>query len=80
MIPGRSLFPPILHLSNHEKEVIGTYFGSSSQDQSTEMSAKRISTHLLRIWNEKEYILHPNTSAISPPEHVALNIFSIELK
>ena len=43
------------------------------------MNTKNILTHIIRRWNE-ENISHPKTSDASPPEHVAIKTFSIELK
>ena len=56
------------------------YFGSSYQDQCIETNTKRIPTHVLKRWNEKNSIVHPNTCALSPAETMDLNIYAIELR
>ena len=74
------LVSPSPTLTSFEKEVIETSFGRTSQQYSTEINSKTMLTHLIRHWYENKPISYPKENTISPPDHVALNIFSIELK
>ena len=71
---------PSPKLTDQEKRSIVTSFGSSSQYQCIKTNTKRITTHVLKRWNEKNSSAHPSTCALPPDETVALNIYSIELK
>ena len=53
-------------LTNNEKDVIATPFGTSSQNKIVQMISKIILNHLLRHWN-KIYISHQNAIVRSTP-------------
>ena len=66
--------------TDQEKQTISTSFRYSSQDQSTENNSKMILTHILRRCNGNKSSSHPSTNIMTPSEHVALKILSIEIK
>ena len=70
---------PSPKLTDKENKSVMNYFDYYSQDQCIETNTKRITTHVLRRWNENKSISHPSTFALNPAETVALNIYSIEL-
>ena len=71
---------PSPNLIDQEKLSIETSFGYSSQDQTIETNTKRILTHVLNIREDNKSIAHPSTRELTPPETVALKIYSVELK
>ena len=74
------LVTPSPKVTDQEKKCVRNFFDVSSQDQSIENTSKRILTHVLRRWKEDKSNAHPSTSAMTPAETVALNIYTIELK
>ena len=71
---------PSSKLTDQENKYVRNSFDASSQYQCIETNSKRVLTHVLRRWYEIKSNAHPSTSALTPDETVALNIYSIELK
>ena len=74
------LVTPFRKVTDQDKKSVRNFFAASSQDQSIENIAKRILAHVLRRWKEEKSNAHPNISAMTPAETVALKIYTIELK
>ena len=67
-------------LTSGKKGVISTSYLPSSQDESVKIIAKQILTYLLKSLNESKPNLLPGSIAITQFKHIALSIFSIEMK
>ena len=49
-------------------------FVISSENQPNEVISNMVLTHILKRWEESKTQSHPRFSAMTPPEHISLNI------
>ena len=73
------ILDPPPKLDSEESNIIPGSIGISSINITNEVISKMVSTHILKRWDESNTQLYPSFSAMNPPEHIYLNIFSITL-
>ena len=66
---------PSPKLTDQEKHIIATSFGSSYQYQCIKTNTKIIMTGVLKRWNEKKSSARPIICALAPSETVYLKIY-----
>ena len=67
-------------LDNEESNILSSYFGISSENQSNEFIFKMLLTNHLKNWEEGKTQSHTSSSAMSPSEHISLKLCCIILK